>query len=91
MKNQLILTHDEVHQMIPYMLIAETTGGSRWNRMKRKVLWKQWFTDNERRKLYGMIRTANNWALVKGVPDKVRMEYSTLQLWRKLGNFCLNL
>ena len=91
MKHQLILTHNEVHKLIPYMLIAETTGGSRWNRMKRRVLWKQWFSDEERHKLYGMIRRANNWALVKGVPDKVRMDASTLKLWQRLGNFCLNL
>ena len=90
-KHMIVLTHDQVHEQIPYMLIAETVNGSRWGLTKRKALWKQWFTDAERRKLYKMIYQINNWALVKGVPDVVYMEDSTSKLYRRLGNFCLNL
>lgn len=86
------LTHDEVHRKIPYQLIAETTGGARWDTGKRRRMFAQAFTETERRRISELRKKATTWALVKGVPLKgVNMAKETYRLWQRLGDFCASL
>ena len=71
----IIMSHDEVLETIPFMFVCETREGARWNSGTRRRLWNEQFTKHE-------------WALIRGVPDVVRMDQSTYWLWIKLGEFC---
>lgn len=88
MKVMLKLTCDEVRRRIPYAMICETRFGSRWETSKRRRMWKQMFTDQEREAAGRLFRLAYDWYLRKGVPETVEMSTRTLTLWMKLGEFC---
>ena len=84
----LMLTHDEVNEQIPYALVCEVMGGSRWNTTKRKRLMKESFTESEIDAIHRLYKLAYAWHLRTGVPDEVRMTVQTYALWQKLANFC---
>lgn len=85
----LHLSHDEICKEIPYMLITETTSRSVWDTGRRKRLWSQIFTEQERAACRKIRQQAHTWALVKGVPDDgVNMTIKTYKLWHKLADFC---
>jgi hypothetical protein len=84
----LVLNRDEIHNQIPYSVVAETMGGARWNTGKRKRLMKQYFTETEIDAIYRMHKQAHSWYCVKGVPDELRITPHILALWHKLAAFC---
>lgn len=83
------LEREEIQERIPYMLICETASSARWNTGKRKRLWAERFTEQERDACNRMISQAKTWGLVKGVPDSVTMSPKTLELWGRLAEFCM--
>lgn len=88
MKMMLVLSREEVHREIPYAVICETRESSVWNTSRRRRLWKDMFTETEREAATRLFQMAHRWYLTTGVPDKVTMTLSTMQLWQKLGEFC---
>lgn len=90
-KLMLVFDHDEVSRNIPYMVVCEAREGSRWNTGTRRRRWLQEFSEQERTKATTLFRQAHTWALVKGVPNTVRMTLETHSLWQKLGDFCASL
>lgn len=78
MKTMVTLTHEEAQSYLAYALICETMEGAFWNSGRRRRLYSKTFTE----------ATAHKWCLVTGVPEKVRMRYSTYLLWQKLAMFC---
>lgn len=85
---EIVLKHEEVHEIIPYALICMTRYGSCWSTMRRKRRWLKEFTEEERMAATELFRKAYNWTCGRGVPDTVRMKAKTFQLWQKLGVFC---
>lgn len=88
MKLYLSFNHDEIHEEIPYPIVAETMSSARWNTGKRKRLMKQQFTEAEIEATYRLHKQAYDWHLRKGVPEEVKMTMNTYHLWHKLANFC---
>lgn len=82
------LTHDEVRNILDYALICETMEGAFWDSGRRRRMYSKTFTEREQRQIPRIKTTAHKWCLVTGVPDKVRMRYSTFMLWQKLAAFC---
>ena len=82
------LTREEVQEKIAYALICETMGGARWDTGTRRRKWKEFFTESEQKECEKLYKTANQWYLVKGVPDVVKMTSDTLRMWQKLEEFC---
>ena len=72
MKTMVTLTHEEAF----------------WNSGRRRRLYSKTFTEAEQRQIPRIKATAHKWCLVTGVPEKVRMRYSTYLLWQKLAMFC---
>lgn len=91
MQSLLVLSSDEINQMIPYALICMTRYGSRWNTGWRKRRWVEEFTESERSASAKLFHQANDWTLVHGVPEQVKMTPSTLSLWLRLGTFCASI
>ena len=85
---EVILSCEEVHELIPYAVICEVRYGSRWETMRRKRRWMAEFTKEEREAAYKLFPKAHSWYVGRGVPDEVRMSTATYDLWQKLGNFC---
>lgn len=90
-KIDLVFSYDEIHKKIPYDLICETRESRVWNTMHRKHRWSEEFTERERETARRLFRQAHTWYLVKGVPNKVRMNTETYRLWLKIGEFCASL
>lgn len=90
-KTYLFLDRDEINRTIPYGLIAEARFGSRWGTMRRRIRWKEEFTESEREYAEALFRLAYKWYCVSGVPDEVKMRAKTLALWQRLGDFCASL
>jgi hypothetical protein len=88
MTHYLALNREEIQELIPYPIVAETMSSSVWNTGKRKRLMKEYFTEAEIEATYRLHRQAYDWHLRKGVPDEVKMTMSTYHLWQKLANFC---
>ena len=84
----IVFDREEVQRRIPYALVAETMGGSRWGTGRRKRLWSQQFTEAEREKAGKLHAQARDWYLVHGVPEEVKMTPKTILLWDKLAEFC---
>lgn len=80
MKTMVTLTHEEAQSYLAYALICETIEGAFWNSGRRRRLYS--------RQIPRIKATAHKWCLVTGVPEKVRMRYSTYLLWQKLAMFC---
>ena len=86
----LHFTYDDIHNELPYKLIAETASRSIWDTGKRKRRMAQVFTESERRQISRIIAQSKTWALVRGVPDKgVDMTAQTYRLWMTLADFCV--
>ena len=84
MKTMVTLTHEEAQSYLAYALICETMQGAFWNSGRRRRLYSKTFTEAEQRQIPRIKATAHKWCLVTGVPEKVRMRYSTYLLWQKL-------
>lgn len=79
---------EEAQSYLAYALICETMEGAFWNSGRRRRLYSKTFTEAEQRQIPRIKATAHKWCLVTGVPEKVRMRYSTYLLWQKLAMFC---
>lgn len=90
-KIMIAFTADDIRQKLPYMIIAETRFGARWNTMHRRRRWSQEFTESERNAARAIFSKAYSYALTKGVPDSVTMTMNTYSLWQRLGNFCASI
>lgn len=88
MKTMVTLTHEKAQSYLAYALICETMEGAFWNSGRRRRLYSKTFTEAEQRQIPRIKATAHKWCLVTGVPEKVRMRYSTYLLWKKLAMFC---
>ena len=84
----LTLSQEEIRQQIPYAIVAETMGGSRWSTGRRKRMWRQMFSEEERDKARKLYNLAHRWYLVTGAPEEIKMRPQTFVLWQKLGAFC---
>ena len=85
------LSRDEILDLLPYMIIAETTRRSVWGTGRRKRLFSKTFTEAERKKFHEIAAKADRWAFVTGAPESVKMTSETLVLWRRLADFCYEL
>ena len=84
----LVFSRDEIAENIPYQLVCTVRFSSMWETGRRRRLWKELFTPEERNACTRLFRQAHLWYLTRGVPDEVRMCLSTYKLWAKLGEFC---
>lgn len=84
----LVFSRDEVADNIPYKLVCETRFSSVWETGRRRRLWVELFTPEERNACIRLFRKSYSWHCVRGVPDEVKMCLSTYKLWVKLGEFC---
>lgn len=84
------LNREEVKQLLPYLLIAETTSRSVWNTGRRIRKMEMEFTSRERKEIADIIQMSRRWA-GHGAPQEVIMESSMIILWKRLGNFCYEL
>lgn len=87
----ITLTRDEIQKQIPYAIIAETMGSSIWNTGRCKRLKREWFTEKEIEQFSRLHNYARKWYLIKGVPDEVKLQFRTIVLFQKLGDFCASL
>lgn len=88
MNVMLVLNREDIQREIPYEVICEAREGSRWNAGRRKRLWNETFSENEKAACASLFREAKKWYLIKGVPETLMLKPSTLLLWKKLGSFC---
>lgn len=86
-KIEMLFTREEIQKEISYQLICHTRYGSVWDTMRRKVLWDMVFSEEEKEKAEKMFRQTYTW-YVKGIPDTVRMDFSTYLLWDRIESFC---
>lgn len=91
MKLSVVLTRDEIPEIIPYQMICMTRYGSMWNTMHRKRRWSEEFSSYERERLNAMCRQTHNWMCVTGLPETLSMTFGTLDLWNRLAEFCASL
>ena len=91
MKLSVVLTRDEIPEIIPYQMICVTRYGSTWNTMHRKRRWVEEFSSYERERLNAMCRQTHNWMCVTGLPETLNMTFGTLDLWNRLAEFCASL
>lgn len=87
---EMIFTKEEIKENIPYEIICLVRYGSIWNTMKRKIRWDNEFSNDEREEAERIFRQTYNW-FVKGIPDNVRMDFSTYKLCEKIARFCYSL
>lgn len=88
MRLYISLDRDEIQRTLPYAIIGETASCAIWDTGKRKRLFVQTFTEQERETCYWIIKLAKKWLLKTGVPDDVKMRFTTLALWHRLAEFC---
>ena len=91
MKMYMSFDHDEIQKELPYAIIGETTTRWIWDTGKRKRLFAEAFTEQERESCYSIIAQAKKWLLKTGCPDEIKMTMNTYALWHKLANFCAEL
>ena len=91
MELEIVLTRDEIQEVIPYQIICMTRYSSVWNTMRRKRRWKEQFPGYKGEKANAMCRQAYNWMLKTGSPEQIRMSATTYDLWQELGAFCMSL
>lgn len=82
---EIVLTNEEVNQNIPYNLICHTRYSSIWNTMQRKLRWNDEFSEMEKFKAEKLFCQAHNWSVGYGVPESVRLDMFTLNLWKKIA------
>ena len=86
-KIEMIFTSEEIIKEIPYQFICQTRYSSIWDTMRRKVLWNNVFTEEEKEQVERMFRQTYTWC-TKGITDTVRMDFYTYLLWDKIRKFC---
>lgn len=86
-----VLTAYEVYSWIPYRMMCEIRYGCLWNTGRRRRQWLKEFSESERAASTRLFNMAHDWAVGRGVPDKVRMTEETYQLWKKLAKFCASI
>lgn len=84
------LNGEEIKQLLPYLIIAETTSRSVWNTGRRERKMSMEFTPMEHNDIATIIQTARRWA-GHGAPQEVIMESRMIILWKRLGKFCYEL
>ena len=87
----LELDQNEIEQQIPYRIICGTMCSALWDTGKRRRLWQEQFTEQERKKCSEIYKLSHLWFLTTGPPKTTKMTPKTLSLWNKLGEFCQNL
>lgn len=87
----ITFTRDEANRELPYRLICETRDGCRWNTARRRRLWAERFSEQERTACSRLFNMARRWTLSTGVPSTISMSSSTFALWMRLGQFCAEL
>lgn len=90
MRIEFVLSDKEIEENIPYKIICNTRYGSVWNTMHRKKRWMTEFSIVEQEAAEEFFRQTHKW-YTKGVPNNVRIEYLTLELWNKIAEFCFTL
>lgn len=88
---EIVFSNAEVNKEIPYNLICQTRYSSIWNTMRRKLIWNAEFSDVERSKAEKIFNQAHNWSVGRGIPETVRMDIFTYNLWDKIATFCMSL
>lgn len=92
---KVILNHGEIEEEIPYKLICETRYGAKWggdrqrhtlSKVQRK--YREMFSEEEQREAAKLFVLAHKWYLSTGTPDEYEATPETLELWKKLGEFC---
>lgn len=91
MKLYLSLNEDEIRKTLPYALICETRESSVWDTRKRRMLWKERFTESERDYASTIFALCHKWYLKTGVPDEYKLSFKSLELWNKIAAFCMEL
>lgn len=85
------LNRNEIQAQLPYPIIAETFSRSVWKTGRRKRLMHECFAEDELEKVEEIGRRACQWAYVRGVPNSVKMDTVTYDLWQRVGEFCAGL
>ena len=88
MNIMLAFSHDEIQREFAYKLIYTTRECAAWQTMRRKLRWKNEFSDSERNAATRIFKQARDWYLVHGVPETATMSIQTYRLWQKLERFC---
>ena len=91
MRMMIEFNRDDIQKRLPYMLLWETRSSSRWQTGRRKRLYQEQFTEQERHAASRIFSQARQWAAITGAPDNVTMSIRTAELWEKLGRFCAEL
>lgn len=88
MKLFIELNHDEIQKKLPYMIIAETWARSVWDTGRFKRLMNESFSKDEIRDIEKIRRLSYSWAFTRGVPDSIKLDILTFDLWKRLADFC---
>lgn len=93
MTAEIILTmkREDIQARLPYAMICTTRESSIWDTGKRRKLWKERFTPEERSAASKIFAQAHDWYLKKGVPDEIRLSTKTFSLWERLVFFCVEI
>lgn len=91
MRMMVEFNRDDIQKRLPYMLLCETHSSSRWQTGRRKRLYLEQFTEQERKAADRIFAQARHWAMVTGAPENVTMSIRTAELWEKLAQFCAEL
>lgn len=84
----IALSKDAVDSLIPYNIICETRFGALWDTAKRQRLWDKHFSVDEQRAAKPLFAQSRTWYRTHNIPEEVRMEPKTFDLWQKIGEFC---
>lgn len=91
MKLYVELNRKEIQEQLPYPIIAEAFSRSIWKTGRRKRLMMEYFAEDELDRVEEIGRRACQWAYVRGVPDSVKMDTATYDMWQRVGEFCAGL
>lgn len=86
---EMVLTREEIEKSIPYKFVCTTRYGSIWNTMRREMRWNKEFSFAEQEMAEKLFRQSHVW-FTKGIPDTVRMDFQTYELWHKIAKFCMS-
>jgi hypothetical protein len=91
MTMEIIFTKEEIQKHIPYQMLCQTRYGRFWNTMRRKQMWDKAFTKAEMEEAEKLFRQCHTWYVGNGIPETVRMNLATCNLWNRLVEFCYEL
>lgn len=86
-KLQLALTEDEAEKNLMCGLLCQTRYGARWQTGKRRRLWEQQFTEDERKQAEIIFAACRRWFLKSGSAP-VTLDIKIYDLWMRLIAFC---